>query len=52
MHNSNSSQEQLRKISQLSVFQQESNLRFCDAGAMLFLLSYRGNWQEQARKGS
>ena len=39
IHNANLSQEQLRKMSQLSVLQQESNLCFCDGGAM--------QWQEQ-----
>ena len=31
----NSNREQLRKIHQLSVLRQESNLRLCDAGALL-----------------
>ena len=48
IHILNSSQEQLRKMSELSVLWQESNLRVCDAGAMLLSLSYRGSWQEQA----
>ena len=46
--NSNSSQEQIRKMSQLLVLWQESNLHFCDAGAMLLPLSYRGSRKEQA----
>ena len=48
IHNSNSSQEQLRKMSQLSVLRQESNQPFRDAGAMLLPLSYRSDWQELA----
>ena len=44
IHNSSSSLEQLRKVSQLLVLWQESNLRFCDAGAIctntLILVSY------------
>ena len=43
LHNSNSSQEQLRKMSQLSVLRRELNLRFRNAGAMLLPLSYRGS---------
>ena len=34
MHNSNSSQEEFREMSQLSVLWQESSLRFCNAGAI------------------
>ena len=36
--------ETVEKMSQLSILRQESNLRFCDAGAMLLPLSYRGSW--------
>ena len=36
-------------MSQLSVLRQKSNLRFCNAGAMLLPLSYRGSRQESKR---
>ena len=39
----NSSREQLRKTHQLYVLRQKSNLRLCDAGAMLLPLSYGGS---------
>ena len=43
IHNANSSQEQLRKKSQLSVLWLESSQRVCNADAMLLPLSYRGS---------
>ena len=48
IHDSNSNQIQLRKMSQLSILQQESKLRFSDAGKILLPLSYKGSWKEQA----
>ena len=41
IRNSNSSQEQLGKQNQLSIHWQESNLRFFDAGTMLFSITFK-----------
>ena len=36
------------KFINYKVLRQESNLRLCDAGTLLWPLSYGGSWQEQA----